>query len=73
MNAYFLVMNSKRCTLANARQFYSSMGNPLDGKGLILMDFLIPLVIHCFDSRIILRFHNERIGACLLISVFNLL
>ena len=22
-------------TLANARRFYSSMGNPLDGKGLI--------------------------------------
>ena len=30
-------------TLSNARRFSSSMGNPLDGKGLIEFDFMIPI------------------------------
>ena len=40
---------------------------------LILIDFLIHLVIHGFDSRLILHLDNERSGAYLLINLFNLL
>ena len=31
-------------TLSNARRFYSSMGNPLDGKGLMQMTFVFVLI-----------------------------
>ena len=41
-------------TLSNARRFYSSMGNPLDGKGLTLSSLRERYCILAFHQLVLL-------------------
>ena len=68
-----LLLIRERCIILALYNLYLSRSPEKKSSFLILIDFLIPLVIHGFDSRLILRLDNERGGASLLISLFNLL
>jgi len=51
-------------TLSNARRFYSSMGNPLEGKGLRILFFFSNLkndIIHMKTSLDVLKGENLNI------------
>ena len=50
-------------TLSNARWFYSSMGNPLDGKGLMCRANIWPVLDHkTFNTGFLLSFLERRLG-----------
>ena len=66
-----------KCSFINSREmqyfisvkFYLSRSPEKKSSFLVLIDFLIPFVIHGFDSCLILI----HAGSCLLLSLFNLL